>query len=147
MNKAEKYFAEKASQLLNTEDAFYDWLNNLPPDAVVGYSRSGHNCPIAVYAKNQGFPVENITFNHLDISFGEDHSFAVMGVNKDGYEDDGVDETPYWFSDFVQIIDRVYKAGDPVLVKSAKAIIKALKDPDIGEDPDHITLEDILRFE
>lgn len=147
MNKGEKHFVEKASELFDSYGNFYEWLQSLPPDQVVGYARIAKSCPIAGYASAIGFPVEDITFAHFDISFGDGHSFAVMGVNQDGFEDDGVDEIPYWFSDFVNIVDRIYKQGHPVSARSAKAIIDALKDDDLGEDPEGIRLEDVLRFE
>jgi hypothetical protein len=147
MNKAEKYLAEKASKLLNTSKAFYQWLSSLPPNQIVGYARKAKSCPLVGFVKAQGFPVKEITFNHFDVSFGNDHSFAVMGVNDSGNQDDDVDETPYWFSDFVQIVDRIYGTDDPVSAKNAKAIIIALSHPDIGEDPESISLEDVLQFE
>lgn len=148
MNKAEKYLAEKASQLFNTSDAFYQWLTASPPDQIVGYASKAKCCPLVGFAESQGFPVEEITFNHFDVSFGDNHSFAVMGVNQHGWEEDGVDETPYWFSDFVQIIDRIYEAGHPVSAKNAIAIlVLILEDPLTKEDPEGICFSDVIRLE
>jgi hypothetical protein len=147
MNRAERYFAQKASNLLSNKEAFYQWLKSLPFDQIVGYARQAKSCPLVGFAKSAGFPVEEITFNHFDISFGGSHSFAVMGVSKDGYEEDGIDETPYWFSDFVQIVDRIYEKGHPVSAKSAIAILDSLNDPILKYSPEQISLKDILHLE
>ncbi len=129
MNKAEKFFAEKTSNLLLKSDNFFKWLQSLPPEEIIGYAGNKTCCPIVKFAKKNGIPVLEVTFGHIDISLSEGHTFAVMGVSENWDVEDNIEDTPYWLSDFVQIVDRINKEGAPVTASQAIAILNLLEDP------------------
>ena len=118
MNKVEKYYVNKVWKHFYTEEAFKSWLESLPPETVVGVPQSYDNCPIAQYCKILKIPVLEVTWGHLDIDYGGNRSFAVLGVDREGREQDNVLQTEEsaWYVDFIENVDRsnlkVVKASD-----------------------------------
>lgn len=128
MNRTKQHFVQRSHELFSTVEPFRQFLMAQPPDAVVGVSRSSRCCPIAMFAKSEGFPVDGLTDGHLDIAIGE-KVMPVLGVNKDGWEESGTLslEDACWFPDFVRLVDRLHEKGTEISARRALRLLDTLR--------------------
>lgn len=141
MNRAKKFFADRAHTLFTTPDTFRAFLLQQNPDAIVGTARDTRNCPLATFAKVQGFPVTSLTFGHLDIDLGK--PVAVLGVNQQGFVEEGILDTEdaYWYFDFVNLVDRLHEKETPITAARALLLLNTLLVSDVH--PDELTEADL----
>ncbi len=124
MNRAKKFFIEKALQFFSEPLPFEQWLKSKPLDEVVGYAKSLCDCPLAIFSKYLGFPVVEVTVGHMDILVGS-REVTPFGTSKEGYTEDGVLDTEdaIWWWDFVNMIDDHHNQGNPITASRALAVL------------------------
>jgi len=142
MNRAESFFVDRAHKLFGSPEPFRAFLLQQPVDAIVGFARDACSCPLATFAKSQRIPLIRLTSGHLDIDLcGK--SFTILGVNHDGYVEHGVLDTEdaYWFSDFVNLVDRLHPKGVSITAARSLLLLNTLLVSKIH--PDELTEEDL----